>query len=109
MGHQPDRAIRCGSHDTAAETFAALSGETTVTCPTCGRTDTLDFARAEAAKAELGGEIKQAIEQSSAADAVPRPPRTEPPRWVFGEPQGTAEQQGIPQQQGIGAKSVNTP
>lgn len=85
MDHPEGRPLQCGSHHIDAEIFKSASGEITVKCPTCGQVDTLDFARAEASKAELGGAIDHAIKHSSASDVVPPSPQTERPRWILGE------------------------
>lgn len=83
MADEPNRRLRCGSHPVDAEIHDSQAGPARVRCPVCGRTDTRDFAEAEAAKAELGGAIGHAIARSSASDAVPPPPDMPEPRWVF--------------------------
>ena len=84
MAHETDRPLRCSTHSVDAEIHASEIADSQVTCPVCGRADTLAFAQAEAAKADLGGAIERAIERSSASDVVPPPPDSPDPRWVFG-------------------------
>lgn len=86
MAQETDRPLRCSSHPVEAEIRASEIGESQVTCPVCGRADTLAFAKAEAAKAELGGAIERAIAEGSASDVVPPPPDSPESRWVFGAP-----------------------
>lgn len=84
MTQDTTRSLRCASHPVAADIQAAEAGESRVTCPVCGQADTLAFAQAEAAKAELGSAIADAVTRSSASDRVPPPPASPEPRWVFG-------------------------
>ncbi|NEU13404.1 hypothetical protein G3T14_14870 [Methylobacterium sp. BTF04] len=85
MGHQPDRTIQCGSHSIEAEIVEADVGDRTVKCPTCGQTDTLEFATAEASKAELGDKIDGAIKNSGASSDRSPAASVDAPRWIFSE------------------------
>lgn len=74
------KALYCAVDGSKADAFRDASGEITVKCPTCGKTDTLQTAAGEAAKAILQagfGSIRQSKTFTIKTSA--------PARWKFGE------------------------
>lgn len=81
MTDEQNRAIYCTSDRGRAEALVSEGKPTTVQCPTCGKTDTLEAAATEAVKAQFQSVLGKAFKGSK---TVSLKSSGASPRWKFG-------------------------